>query len=72
MQVGGKCSPSSCGSQRAARSRGALADLVPVLAIALLFAVGGTTSKPAEIAVSLGLVTMIAMSAGWVTGLLGG
>lgn len=51
-----------------ARWRGALAGLVPALAIALLFALGGTAASPAQVAVSLGLVTAIAVTAGWLAG----
>ena len=58
----------SAGDTRAARWRGALAGVVPVIAIAGLFAVGRTTSTPEEVAVSLGLVALIAMTAGWVAG----
>jgi hypothetical protein len=47
------------------RTRGALAGLVPSLAIVLLFAWGGTTASPSEVAVSLGLVVLITCSAGW-------
>jgi hypothetical protein len=60
--------PSSWRGHRAARWRGALAGLVLVLVIALLFAVGSTTSTPEEVAVSLGLVTLIAATAGWAAG----
>lgn len=56
------------GAAPAARWRGALAGAVPVLAIAGLFAVGGTTSTAAQVGVSLGLVAVIAMTAGWVAG----
>ncbi len=50
------------------RVRGALAGLLPTLAIALLIAVGGTTETPAEVATSLALVALIAMAAGWIAG----
>jgi hypothetical protein len=53
---------------RAARVLGALAGLVPVLGIVLLFAVGGTTASPSEVAVSLTLVALITTGAGWVAG----
>jgi hypothetical protein len=53
---------------RTGRWRGALAGLVPTLAIALLFVVGGTTATPPEVATSLALVALIATSAGWLAG----
>lgn len=49
------------------RWRGALAGLVPALAIALLFATG-TAATPIQVAISLGLVTLITTSAGWLAG----
>ena len=51
-----------------ARRRGAIAGLVPTLAIALLFFLGPTYSTPQEVAVSLALVAGLAMSAGWAAG----
>jgi len=51
-----------------ARRRGALAGMIPTLAIALLFATGGTTATAAEVATSLALVALLAMVAGWVAG----
>jgi hypothetical protein len=48
-----------------ARWLGVLAGLVPTIAIALLFA-GGSTATPTEAAVSLLLVAVIAMTAGWI------
>ena len=42
--------------------------MVPMLAIALLFAVGRATVSPADVAVSLGLVVLITTSAGWLAG----
>jgi len=45
------------------RGRGAIAGLVPTLVIALLFAVGGTSATPLEVAWSLTLVALIAMTA---------
>jgi hypothetical protein len=42
--------------------------LVAALAIAILFVVGGTSASPQEVAVSLGLVAGIGMSAGWLAG----
>ena len=54
-----------------ARWRGALAGLVPVIAVALLFAVGGTAASRAEVAVSP-LVGLIATAAGWFGGAGGG
>ena len=53
---------------RRARWRGALAGVVPTLAIALVFVVGRTTATPTEIAVSMGLVALISMTAGWIAG----
>lgn len=50
------------------RWRGAIAGLVPALAIASLFAFGGTTAAPSDVAVSLFLVALIAMTAGWIAG----
>jgi hypothetical protein len=47
---------------------GAFAGLVPLLGIVLLFAVGGTTASPSEVAVSLTLVALITTGAGWVAG----
>ena len=51
------------------RSRwtGALAGLVPAGAVSALFAAGSSAS-PGEVAVSLGLVALIGMSAGWIAG----
>jgi hypothetical protein len=54
-------------ADRRARLRGALAGFVPTIAIALLFA-GGTSATPTEVAFSLILVALIAMSAGWIAG----
>lgn len=50
------------------RARGALAGLVPWLAVAALFARDGTAATPPEVAVSLGLVALITTSAGWLAG----
>ena len=50
------------------RTRGALAGLVPWLAVAALFVREGTTATPPEVAVSLGLVALITTSAGWLAG----
>jgi hypothetical protein len=47
------------------RTRGALAGLAPSLAVMALFAWSGTEASPAEVAVSLALVTLITCSAGW-------
>jgi hypothetical protein len=47
------------------RTRGALAGLAPSLAVVMLFAWSGTEASPSEAAVSLGLVTVITCSAGW-------
>lgn len=65
MTAGNGRSPRSGGS---ARWRGAVAGFVPTLAIALLFALGGTTASPGEVAVSLALVAAIATAAGWLAG----
>ena len=54
-------------AERRARLRGALAGLIPTAAIALLFA-GGTSATPTEVAWSLFLVALIAMTAGWIAG----
>ena len=53
---------------RRARWLGALAGVVPTLAIAAVFALGRTTATSTEIAVSMALVALIAMTAGWVAG----
>jgi hypothetical protein len=53
---------------RRARWRGALAGVIPTLAIAAVFLVGRTTATPTEIAVSMALVALIAMTAGWIAG----
>jgi hypothetical protein len=50
------------------RAVGAFAGLVPLLGIVLLFAFGGTTASPSEVAVSLTLVALITTGAGWVAG----
>ena len=50
------------------RLPGALAGLVPALAVAALFAFSGSAATPPEVAVSLALVTLIAMTAGWFAG----
>jgi hypothetical protein len=47
------------------RTRGALAGLVPSLAVVGLFAWSGTEASPSEAVVSLALVTVITCSAGW-------
>jgi hypothetical protein len=51
---------------RRARWRGALAGVVPTLAIALVFVVGRTTATSTEIAFSMALVALISISAGWI------
>jgi hypothetical protein len=53
---------------RRARWRGALAGVVPTLAIALVFVVGRTTAAPVEIALSMFLVALISVTAGWIAG----
>ena len=53
---------------RRARWRGALAGVVPTLAIALVFAVGPTSSTAEEFAVSMALVALISATAGWIAG----
>ncbi len=53
---------------RRARWRGALAGVVPTLAIALVFAVGPTSSTAEEFAVSMALVALISVTAGWIAG----
>lgn len=53
---------------RNARLRGALAGLVPSLAIVALFAVSGSAATPPEVASSLAFVILIAMTAGWFAG----
>ena len=53
---------------RRARLRGALAGIVPTLAIAAVFLVGRTTATPREIVVSMALVGLIAITAGWIAG----
>lgn len=50
------------------RLRGAVAGLIPTLAIVAIFAFGGTTATPTEVAVSLALVAFISMTAGWIAG----
>ncbi len=51
-----------------ARWRGALAGLVPMLAIALLFVVSGTGASPLQLAGSFTLVTVGTTAAGWLAG----
>ena len=51
-----------------ARWTGALAGLAPTGVIAALFAVGGSSASPGEVAGSLALVALIGMSAGWIAG----
>ena len=53
---------------RAARRRGAVAGLVPAIAVALVFAVSGTGATLTAVATSLVLVTLLAMTAGWIAG----
>ena len=53
---------------RRARWRGALAGLVPLAGIGLLFVIGGTSATPRDVAISLGLVGVIAVVAGWFAG----
>jgi hypothetical protein len=55
-------------ADRRARWRGALAGVVPTLAIAAVFLVGRTTATPREIVVSMALVGLIAITAGWIAG----
>lgn len=57
-------------SRRAPNPRwlGALAGLVPALAIALLFAVSGSAATSGEVAASLVWVGLIAITAGWFAG----
>ncbi|MEA2630478.1 MAG: hypothetical protein QOE66_697 [Chloroflexota bacterium] len=55
-------------TDRLARALGAFAGLVPLSGVMLLFAVGGTTASPSEVAVSLTLVALITTAAGWVAG----
>jgi len=50
------------------RLLGALGGLTPTLAIGLLFAGGGTTASPVEVATSMVLVALISIAAGWVAG----
>ena len=51
-----------------ARWTGALAGLAPTGAVGTLFAVGGSSASPGEVAGSLALVALIGMSAGWIAG----
>jgi len=51
-----------------ARWRGALAGVVPTLAIAMVFVVGPTSSTAEEFAVSMALVALISATAGWIAG----
>ena len=51
-----------------ARWTGALAGLAPTGAVGALFAVGGSSASPGEVAGSLALVALIGMSAGWIAG----
>jgi len=53
---------------RRARWRGAFAGVVPTLAIAAVFAVGRTSATAEEIAVSMALVALISVTAGWIAG----
>ena len=50
------------------RWRGALAGLTPAGAVGVLFLVSGSEASAGQIALSLGLVTLIATSAGWLAG----
>jgi hypothetical protein len=49
-----------------ARLRGALAGVVPTFAIAAVFLVGRTTATRTEIVVSMALVGLISVTAGWI------
>lgn len=51
-----------------ARWRGALAGLLPVAVVSFLFVIGSTAATPSEVAVSLGLVALIGITAGWFAG----
>jgi len=51
-----------------ARWTGALAGLAPTGAVGTLFAVGGSSASPGEVAGSLALVALIGMTAGWIAG----
>ena len=51
-----------------ARWTGALAGLAPTGVVGALFAVAGSSASPGEVAVSLALVALIGMSAGWIAG----
>ncbi len=64
-------STEAMGSRRS-RAVGAAAGLIPAFLIALLFAYSGSAASPSEVAVSLGLVALIAISAGWLAGPLAG
>ena len=64
--------PTEAMGSRRSRSVGAAAGLIPASLIALLFAYSGSAASPSEVAVSLGLVALIATSAGWLAGPLAG
>ena len=64
-------STQAMGSRRS-RWIGAVAGLIPASVIGLLFAYSGSAASPSEVAVSLGLVALIATSAGWLAGPLAG
>lgn len=51
-----------------ARARGAVAGLAPTLVFVGIFAFGGSSEGSTQVAISLSLVGLIAMSAGWVAG----
>ena len=64
--------PTEVMGSRRSRWIGAVAGLIPASLIALLFAYSGSAASPSEVAVSLGLVALIATSAGWLAGPLAG
>jgi hypothetical protein len=55
-------------SNRRSRALGAAAGLIPAGLLTLLFAISGSAAPLPDIAVSLGLVTLIATTAGWIAG----
>ena len=66
MELSTETEPPKAG--RRSRWRGALAGVVPTLAIAVVFGIGRTSATPAEVAFSVVLVALISVTAGWIAG----
>ena len=66
MELSTETEPPKAG--RRSRWRGALAGVVPTLAIAVVFGIGRTSATPAEVAFSMVLVALISVTAGWIAG----